>query len=360
MPKRPSLVAETVRILQQRIRAGVWQHKLPGERALAEALQVGRNTLRLALKKLENDGWITNAEGGTNRRILKKKRGNHHPHVGGVIAMLSPKRLEEMQPTALLEVDQLRRLLSLRGQQLQIVTSPVFHLKSPERSLEKLLDANLADAWILYQTTPAIQEWFQNKHIPCLIRGCPHPGIQLPFLDTNWEAAARHAGGALAKLGHRRIGFILPDRALKGLASARAGLSQAIENYKAENATLIEIKENGTKTHLVSALDRIFHEKNPPTALVVTRARHILAALSWLALIGKFAPKDFSLISLTDDPSFQFLSPEISTYHIDAEEVAKRTIHRIQSLMANTAPSKDSWIFPKFVAGASIGRVPKP
>ena len=56
LPMRPSLVAETARVLREGISSGRWPERLPGERELSAALQVGRNTLRAALAELEREG----------------------------------------------------------------------------------------------------------------------------------------------------------------------------------------------------------------------------------------------------------------------------------------------------------------
>ena len=44
---------------------------LPGERTLAAKLQIGRDTLRVALEILESEEWIAPREHGKRRRILK-------------------------------------------------------------------------------------------------------------------------------------------------------------------------------------------------------------------------------------------------------------------------------------------------
>ncbi len=55
LPRRLSLAAETAACLRARIQQGTWHQHLPGELELARELQVGRNTLRAALKALEQE-----------------------------------------------------------------------------------------------------------------------------------------------------------------------------------------------------------------------------------------------------------------------------------------------------------------
>ena len=353
LPKKNSLVNATAHSIQERIRGGVWKGFLPGERALAETLQVGRDTLRQALKSLENDGWLETTSQGARRRIRTAKK-NRRAALHGRIALLSPKRLEEMSPSMLLEIDHLRRILGLHELQLEIVSPDLFHLISPGNQLEQLVKRTRADVWLLHQTSLPIQEWFQQHQLPCLIRGYPQPGISLPFFDTNWEATAFHAGGMLLRAGHRRIGLILPDQKLEGHFASSAGLQRAIKQNPTP-ASLQTIREDRTKEHLAHGLEQAFASADFPQALVATRARHVLTVLSWLAMKGKKVPQDVSLIALDHNPMFEFLFPSIASYRIPAEQNARTLAHRLQTLQNGGKISAAPWIFPEFLPGNSLG-----
>ena len=74
MPQRGSLVAECVRVMRLRIEAGEWTGSLPGERRLAELLQVGRDTVRLTLAELESQGLLEPAEAGKRRQVAAAQK----------------------------------------------------------------------------------------------------------------------------------------------------------------------------------------------------------------------------------------------------------------------------------------------
>ena len=65
LPRRNSLLNDCIRVLRARIEAGEWVEWLPGERRLAEVLNVGRDTIRLTLAELAAQGTI---EAGTAGR----------------------------------------------------------------------------------------------------------------------------------------------------------------------------------------------------------------------------------------------------------------------------------------------------
>src|SRR6202012_2873369 len=73
LPKRNSLVHETASTLKQWIADGILKDVLPGELDLKERLRVGRDTLRLALELLMDEGWVEPSAQGRKRRIHAKK-----------------------------------------------------------------------------------------------------------------------------------------------------------------------------------------------------------------------------------------------------------------------------------------------
>ena len=79
-------------ILREGIRQGVWQGRLPGERALCEKYQVSRNTLRAALGQLQREKLIKAVHGSGNQILARpqKTAGGLRSHDVG---LLSPEPL---------------------------------------------------------------------------------------------------------------------------------------------------------------------------------------------------------------------------------------------------------------------------
>ena len=69
LPSKTSLADDCTRVLAQRIRQGEWPLALPGERRLAEILQVGRDTLRRSLTELTLQGLLEPCAHGRKRLI---------------------------------------------------------------------------------------------------------------------------------------------------------------------------------------------------------------------------------------------------------------------------------------------------
>jgi DNA-binding LacI/PurR family transcriptional regulator len=354
MPARVNLVVECARVIRLRIVEGEWQGILPGERSLAENLEVGRDTVRLALQLLEREKVLSPARAGSKRSI--RIPANQHPVSKSVnlrIGILSPRRLEQLSQPMLLEVDHLRRALTGKGDSLELFAPAWYEQKNPAKRLAQLVKDEPCSAWILFRSSAHIQRWFEESEVPCLVRGYPQANIHISHLDVNWEATARHAAGRLWRLGHRRVGILIPTEMLGGVQAAVKGATELGE----PDFSVVEIPENGTVEGGILALSRAFALKNPPTALIATRPRQVATAMTWLASKGIRIPTQISLISIAHEPFLDYLVPAISGYRVDPETVSKQVIRRIGSLVAgDPGRGGHSWITPEVVKGASISK----
>jgi DNA-binding LacI/PurR family transcriptional regulator/biotin operon repressor len=355
MPSRGNLVAECVRVMRLRIAAGEWGQLLPGERRLAETLQVGRDTIRLAVQHLEREGVLATAGAGSRRRIT----GAAGPVVEGVtkplrIGLLAHQRLEKLPQPMLLEIDRIRDALADKDGSLQVVAPSWYEQRNPVKRLEALIEEEPCSAWMLLRSSAAVQGWFMTSRLPCLIRGYPHPGIELPHLDVDWHATARHAAGQLWRMGHRRVVVLSPGEPLMGVKAAVRGATELGE--PGFEATVLV--ENGSPDGVGRVLGRALHFKSPPTAIITTRPRQAATALTWLATQGIRVPQDLSLITLAWEPFLDHLVPEISGYRVDPEAVAKLVVRRLERLVAGDPnPGGNAWITPEASKGASVGKL---
>lgn len=211
MPIRGNLVDECVRVIRLRLEEGDWSGGLPGERTMAEILDVGRDTVRKALQRLEYEKVLGPAQAGSKRTVLVATGRSVRKRAASLrIGILSPRRLERLQQPTLFEVDHLRRALAEIGGTLDLFAPSWFEQEDPTLHLARLVKEEPCSAWVLFRTSAQIQRWFAESGIPCLVRGYPFTADLLPHLDVDWEVTARHASGRLWRQGHRRVGILIP------------------------------------------------------------------------------------------------------------------------------------------------------
>lgn len=355
LPEKESLVRQTIDVLQEMMRTGDLVSPIPGERSLANKLQVGRDTLRSALNELTKSGWISESKQGKRREILKvskaapvKKKSLKR------VLFISPQRLEDVPRLMLIELNSLRALLAKRSIAVDVISPSVFETAQPDKRLEQLIIDYPADAWILYRCTEAVQKWFQKKKLPCIVRGYPQPNISLPFLDEDWNAAAFHAGTRLINHGHKSIAIVVPDAQLEGLKAAEQGLFKAIDKA-GEGYHYHQIQEKRDIPSMVQAVQAALSSPNPPTAMLVTRSRHVLSLTTWLASFGYSIPEHLSLVALCHEPWFDDLYSPITHYSTPPENMAKSLAKQIRHLLSGTPLAKsNAYVIPEHVDGSSI------
>lgn len=357
MPARSNLTTECVRVMRMRIEAGEWAGHLPGERRLAELLQVGRDTIRHALRELEGAGVIDSTASGSRRRILTMPEDveQRAASVELKIGMLSPHRLERLPQPMLFEVDQIRTALASRGGTLSLFAPPWYDQRQPDQRLAQLVSEEACSAWILYRSNTVVQQWFENRRIPCLVRGYPQPGVGLPHLDVDWRATAHHAAAHLWRLGHRRIAVMAPEEELGGVAAAARGIME----FPEPGFEAIKIVEDGTVEGTIRVLRRYLSVKPPPTAIVATRPRQAATTLTWLGNCGVRVPDHVSLVTLAVEPFLDFLVPRLTGYRVNPETTARLVIRRLARLTTGVQGSgANPWLAPEFEDGESVGPPP--
>jgi DNA-binding LacI/PurR family transcriptional regulator len=357
LPKRTSLVDETAATLKEWISRSVLKQILPGELQLKNRLRVGRDTLRLALKALTDEGWILPAVKGQQRRVATQRlpRGGGSSADRLPVTFLSPHAVEHR--ITLLETEDTQQRLAEQGRRLQFISPEIFHLKRPQRHLERLVQEHPSSAWILYVTSEPIQRWFAEQGLPTFLYEAPFPGVDLPYVVADWEAAAFHAGIQLVRHGHRRIGMLEYQERRPGLLLAERGLKRALATVGAEDRMML-FKDDRSPISVARSLEMAFSLKAKPTAIIATRAAQLLTCYSWLASQGIRVPAEISLISLANDSWYAEFDPPICHYQPNSRIISRQMAQRVLDLVATGRVGRKSVRVPMdYVAGATIGPV---
>jgi DNA-binding LacI/PurR family transcriptional regulator len=359
LPKRNSLVQETANTLKEWIADGILKDVLPGELDLKERLRVGRDTVRLALQLLADEGWVDASTQGRKRRIHppKKLAARRRAKTGLPVSFLTPYP-DELGQT-LMEMEDTRKRLAEVGRSLQFVTADVYRRKDPERQLENLLQTHPSAAWVLYASSSPIQKWFAGKGLPAIIHGWPYSDVNLPFVTKDWEPAGFHAGLQFIRHGHRNIGMFEYVERGAGAMLIERGLRRAIATAHPA-ARLQMFKDERTPQSIARAYETAFKLKDRPTAFVLTSSNHLLTSLSWLVSRGIRVPDDVSLVVMPDDTWYSEFHPPLCHYKLNTSLFSHGMADRIMELVETGRVIRKSLEVPvEFVPGATIGPAPR-
>jgi len=358
IPQRQNLAIQAAEIIEEMIMNGGYKNYLPGERTLAKKLQIGRDTLRSALDIVEKKKLISKRQQGQRRSIYAEPAPLTR-HATKRVGFLSPKKLLQLPPQLLAEFDTLRELLQQQAYELELVSPGIFQLQNPDSKLAKLIKDHEVDVWILHQCGQSIQQWFYDHQIPTLVRGLSHESIPLPCIDDDWRSAAFHAGHYLKRMGHQKIGLLMPDTELAGLRATEQGLQESLGSGGG-TVSIQKMLDQGDLKSVTRNLKITFQIDNPPTAIIATRSRHVLNIVSWLAKHRLTIPEDLSLIALSSEPWYENLLPTISHYHSDPIMMAKSVTRKVLSLAhQEKIEVQTKLLIPQFFKGKSVKKLPQ-
>ena len=358
LPKRTSLVSATAETLRRWIAEGELAGLLPGELRLKARLSVGRDTLRLALKQLQEQHWISATGQGRQRRVEQEHLPRRHRAWGRhlPVTFLSPFPLVDR--IMLLELEDLQRHLAEQGRELRFVPSHFLHLQRPEAHLKRLVAENPSAAWMLHFVSEPTQRWFDQQELPAFIYGMPFPGVKLPFVVNDWESAAFHAGIQLARQGHRVIAQMGFEPIMPGILAIERGLRRALATLDAPSQLLM-FKDDHTPQTVARLLETAFGLEVRPTALVFCGSSQLLTCYSWMTSKGVAVPADVSLVCIPSDSWFQDLCPPVCHYENNPKTFARYVRLKVMELVETGRTARGSiHVRLEYKAGATIGPAP--
>src|SRR5581483_8162918 len=215
------------RVLEESVRSGQYRpgSQLPGERELAQQLQVSQMTVNKAILALVNDGWL--------RREIGKgtfvSDGFRPPlpevlRIGFAVPTTAEVAQEDFYLGAL-----------LRGIQRAVTNAPVSLtlLETPTDSLyERLIEAPV-DGFLLTDVLDRCLDDVQRlaqAGRKMVILGADREPLHVPFVDSDNYGGARAAVEHLLSLGHRRIAGVF---AYSGSCNTRHRLRAYQETLRA-------------------------------------------------------------------------------------------------------------------------------
>lgn len=203
------------------------------------------------------------------------------------------------------------------------------HNDHVERELGATIAALQPDGVILtppHSENPLITNLLIKERIPFACIGTKSSaGIALTMDD---EHAAALATAHLADLGHRRIGFIAgsPEYSLSGWRVA--GWAAEMERRGLPSEGLMAQGDFSYESG-VSAARSLLSSPNPPTAIIASNDRMVLACLAVARERGLAVPSDLSLISFDNTPVVRFTQPPLTAIDQPVAETASRAVELI-------------------------------
>ena len=341
------------RILDAILSGGLAENlMLPSEQELGRRLGIGRNTVRTALRELEQDGIIIKQNGRPSRvnQAALRKQSAPLRHIAWVvtasITRVNPIYLEIFRSVSEAAVTRSVRLdyihLSIEG-----LAENFF-----KRQMEY-------DGLILGEITRAFEKHLSEiKHPNCICVDCPHPGIP-HCVKTDSYLGGQLAAQTLIESGYRCPAFI--------------GYSETVTSYSPFQERLRGFQDYLAQAGFTLPSERIllmscpddedrfseFLKKNLPIlkkadSLFVITDRFAVAAVYALPELGLRIPDNLAVIGFDGQTYSRFVSPVLTTIQQPVKEIGRKALEIVLNPAESASYPEIVQIPPVLQSGATV------
>jgi LacI family transcriptional regulator len=214
---------------------------------------------------------------------------------------------------------------------------------SPEREeqlVQKLLERRV-DGLILTGETraPSIYEKLRRNQVPFIITWRLTSDPSLPSVSFDNRKATFAAVDHLAALGHRRIGLICGRSEVNDRALARRDAfveRLAFHGLARDPGQIFERDFEFVEGR--SAMHLLLQRRPRPTAVFCANDIQAIGALYECGEAGIAVPGDISIVGFDDVPAAQYITPQLTTVRVPAEEMGHRAAAMLLQAIAGIEP----------------------
>ena len=352
--RRLSVIDQTAAHIREGLLEGRWRGRLPGMRPLAAELDVSKDTVMAALRRLEEEGLLKNP-GRSRRRAIAED--------AGIVARGGLRvGLLEYEPFAATSGLLQRMMLRIEHDLEAVGHRPFFAARSlgeldhdPAR-VARLVSESPADAWVVLGGERRVLEWFAGRPVPTLAICGGVDGLPIASVTTDVAQALTDATRRLIALGHRRIVLVGPRHWRQPVAAkpVRRFTETMVSAGLACGAYNIPEWEETPEGYerLLESLFRL----TPPTALIVPDAAQTVATMVFLAKRGLSVPGDVSLVTECSDQSFSWCREKPACFERDESLTVRQVSRWIGAVAAHkTEETRHVEFHAAFREGFTIG-----
>ena len=339
--------------LRENLRRGTWAKTMPGESRLAAQLGIGCDTIKMALRHLENEGLLVSQGPGRRRKIVLPEELAKPPALR--VAIL----LYEQSDQSLDYFIDCKSRLEAAGHTVFYAPSNLTEIKMDVRRLARMVGKTEADAWVVGAGTGEVLEWFHQQKIPVFANGGLRLKLKIAGTGPDNIPAIVEATRRLIELGHQRIVFL---DSLYNFSEPRAAGRAFLDALSAGGITVGSYNLPGWEgglEGLYAYLDSSF-QISPPTAIIAGSSPNYFATQSFLGNRGIRVPQDLSLICVDDDPHFSQSQPSVSCVRWSPQPIVNRIVRWVNNVSQGKEDTRQTVIKAEFIEGGTIGPAPKP
>ena len=297
-------------------------------RELAGRYDVSETTIRRDFQELADTGLIQRQYGGA--QVSSKFQADERGQVGILLLSRIDKYRDPFYSMVLEGVD---KALGRLGYEIAFVKT-LFEVGTTAQ-IKHLLDSYAIQGIILRGTSFVESVTYLRDHFSPIVTVANHPELEDDLILFDGERGMHMMVEHLAKLGHRRLGYVAGYMDIRYSGFCEGLHACALENDPA----LLQILEPGPSGWTPDLGERgarnLMSQGLNPDVIVCAFDRLAIGAMAWLQRNGYQVPGDVAVTGFDNIPDSQFTYPPLTTVQVYkvrlGELAAERLVQRIEN-----------------------------
>jgi DNA-binding LacI/PurR family transcriptional regulator len=167
-----------------------------------------------------------------------------------------------------------------------------------------------------------------------------YENLDVNFIVMNNVLGTHQAATHMHSLGHKEIGYVQSNSGMFNFDSRRHGFNTALKehgikldpcNVFTAHPTMLNAQEEFKEQWL----KRTKENKPLPTALFCECDYLAISTIKSLAELGVSVPDDISIVGFDNINESMVITPELTTIHVEKEQMAVLTVERLIQIIEN-------------------------
>jgi len=172
-----------------------------------------------------------------------------------------------------------------------------------------------------------------GEGFPLVAFGRTALNLDFPYLDVDGERGVYEAVGYLVRLGHRRIGFIIPPAYLMFSWHRLTGYEKALRDNGLTFDPSLVVEGNLTEPRGRQRMEELLDLDQPPTAVICGNDLTAFGAMEAVQARGLVVGRDVAVIGFDDIPLAAHFRPPLTTIHQPIYDIGKRICRMLIQLI---------------------------
>mgnify|MGYP001097943470 CR=1 FL=1 len=334
----PPLYIQVSDILRQRILEGVWEGgaAIPAEHQLCQEFAIARGTLRQALDKLDQEGFLRREQGRGTFVTWSGVRRRPEGLPGSQIGFVVPYVRDTFVATILLGLEHGAEERGFSVVFNHVANSP----QEQSAALAKFAEQNLAGI-VLYPVDSVhvepVDELVKASY-PIVLVDRYLRGVTTDYVMSDHFGGALRATQHLINLGHRRIAFVSWRDPAVSMEHRLIGYQRGLAEAELPYAPGLTCEVEGYPIIKPDSFYNLFAMHPPVTAIFAANVQIALSIYKAAHTAGRHIPQDLALVGFDnldiaaqlDTPLTTVAQPAFEIGYTAAQLLAKRINHEVQ------------------------------